>query len=452
MASKLTITAPFEDLLEIINPPKERFDPIDEVMVHDGIRNFIYHGGRGSGKSHSIAAVLALASHKRKIRWLCAREIQKSLAASSKQLIEDKIVDLGIADDYDFTREGIVNNRNGSRFFFAGLKSNPDAVKSMEDLDGAWIEEADRTSEQSLELLTPTLRKFGARLIVSFNRRAVTDPVDARYLGGKPPPRTLVKQVNWRDNPFFPQALKEELEWLRGRDYDKYMHIWEGNPWQRSESKVFPSFEVMDMDMDIPEDCHPRFGADWGFSIDPTVLVKAYRFGRTLYISDEAYRVRCEIDDTPALFAGNCPINDPTNPYRWENHHNHTGVPDAYKWPIVADSARPETISYMARKGFQIQRAIKGAKSVEEGVEFIKSHNIVVHPRCTHTIDELSTYSYKIDKLTDKVLPVLADRDNHVIDALRYALEGDRRALRQMGVGGLGPLGIVGAGEIITGR
>jgi phage terminase large subunit len=104
-------------------------------------------------------------------------------------------------------------------------------------------------------------------------------------------------------------------------------------------------------------------------------------------------------------------------------------VPDAEKWFITADSARPETISYMQKHGFpKINAAIKGAKSLEEGVEFLKSFDIVVHPRCQHLIDELTMYSYKVDPKTTQVMPILGDKDNHIIDALRYACEGARRA------------------------
>ena len=117
--------------------------------------------------------------------------------------------------------------------------------------------------------------------------------------------------------------------------------------------------------------------------------------------------VGCEIDQLPDLF---------------------DRVPDSRKWFITADSARPETISYMRNHGFpKINAAIKGPKSLEEGVEFLKSYDIIVHPRCVHLIDELTLYSYKTDPLTAQVLPVLADKDNHVIDALRYALEALRK-------------------------
>jgi phage terminase large subunit len=103
-------------------------------------------------------------------------------------------------------------------------------------------------------------------------------------------------------------------------------------------------------------------------------------------------------------------------------------VPDSRKWFITADSARPETISYMQKHGYpKINAAIKGPKSVEEGIEFLKSYDIVVHPRCKNTIDELQSYSYKVDSLTGAVTSVLEDKKNHVIDALRYACEAVRK-------------------------
>jgi phage terminase large subunit len=142
--------------------------------------------------------------------------------------------------------------------------------------------------------------------------------------------------------------------------------------------------------------------------VDPSVLIRCSISGNTLYIDYEAYRIGCEIVNLPELFMG---------------------VPNAEKWPITADSARPETISHMQRNGFpKIRAAVKGPKSIEDGIEWLKSFDIVVHPRCVHTIDELTYYSYKEDKLTGDILPLLDDKNNHVIDALRYACEGARRA------------------------
>jgi phage terminase large subunit len=169
---------------------------------------------------------------------------------------------------------------------------------------------------------------------------------------------------------------------------------------------VFKNWTVEEFE--TPEDAYHRLGADFGFSVDPTVLVRCHLVGRRLFIDYEAYEIGCEIENIPHLFFT---------------------VPDAESWPLVADNNRPDTISYLRRNGFtKIYPAIKGKGSVEEGIEWLKNYDIIVHPRCTHTIDELTLYSYKVDKDTGKILPVLEDKNNHVIDALRYANEGHRRA------------------------
>jgi phage terminase large subunit len=210
------------------------------------------------------------------------------------------------------------------------------------------------------------------------------------------------------DNPWLPDELLEEMEFDKRRDPEKYAHVWLGKYRRNSEARVFKNWRIEEFEI------HPeaiiRQGADWGFSIDPSVLIQCYTIGKTLYIPHEAYMVGCEIDNLPSLFLT---------------------VPGAEKWWITADSARPETISYMKKHGFpKMGAAVKGPKSVEEGIEFLKTFDIVVHPRCRHVIDELTLYSYELDPLTNVVLPKLADKDNHTIDALRYACEGARRATK----------------------
>jgi phage terminase large subunit len=156
---------------------------------------------------------------------------------------------------------------------------------------------------------------------------------------------------------------------------------------------------------------------------------------KTLYIDYERVKVGVEIDQTPAFFAG--PDTQRTPP-RWEPVAGYTGIPGALKWPITADSARPETISYLQRRGFRITPAVKGAGSIEEGITFLQDYDIIIHPRCVHTIDEFATYSYKVDPKTDEVLPVLEDKKNHVIDSARYALEGTRRGTYSLNSRNLG--------------
>lgn len=366
------------------------------------------HGGRGSGKSHFFAEMLVEDCIREPISAVCLREVQKSLKFSVKRLLESKIEAMNAGLYFEVQNEQI-KTRNGGVIIFQGMQDHTaDSIKSLEGFKRAWVEEAQSLSQRSLDLLRPTIRAPGSEIWFSWNPRFATDPVDQLLRGETLPPGAVVVEANYMDNPWCPQELLDEMEFDRARDPEKYAHIWLGKYQMNSEARVFKNWKIEEFDVD-PQ-AVIRQGADWGFSVDPTTLVQCYIVGRKLFVPYEAYQVGCEITDTPALFMT---------------------LPDSEKWPITADSARPETISHMRRNGFpKIMPAVKGAKSLEEGVEFLKSFDIVVHPRCTHLIDELTLYSYKLDPLTGAVMPVLADKDNHVIDALRYACEGARRAMK----------------------
>lgn len=366
-------------------------------------------GGRGSAKSHFFAGLLIEESIAGKIDAVCLREVQKSLRFSVKKLLETKIAEMNAGYYFDVQNE-VIKSKNGGIIIFQGMQDHTaDSIKSLDGFDRAWFEEAQSASQRSLDLLRPTLRKPGSELWFSWNPRFDTDPIELLLAGPDKPTGAVVVEANYVDNPWFPQELMDEMEYDRKRDPDKYAHIWLGQYQQNSNARVFHNWKVEEFER--PAGTVHRLGADWGFSVDPSVLVRCDIEGNRLYVDYEAYMVGCEIVNLPELFMS---------------------VPEAENWPIVADSARPETISHMQRHGFpKIMAAIKGAKSLEEGVEFLKSFDIVVHPRCKHLIDELTLYKYKTDPLDDsKVLPILEDKHNHVIDALRYACEGARRAAR----------------------
>lgn len=366
------------------------------------------HGGRGSGKSHMFAELL-IEQHvtNQNQSSVCIREIQKSLNQSVKRLLEYQIEKMGVGAYFD-VQGSVIKSRHGSGIIiFQGMQNHTaDSIKSLEGFNVAWVEEAQSLSQRSLDLLRPTMRAQGSELWFTWNPLNDTDPVDLLLRGEKPPTDSIIIPVNYTDNIWFPQVLREEMEYDRSRDIDKYNHIWLGQYLRNTESRVFKNYRIEEFE--APADAVHRLGADWGFSVDPSTLIRCHIIGRNLYVDYEAYRVGCEIVDLPALFCE---------------------VPDSEKWVITADSARPETISHMRKNGFpKIMSAVKGAKSLDEGIEWLKSFTIVVHPRCKHTIDELNTYSYKVDPLTNNVLPILSDKQNHVIDALRYACEGARRA------------------------
>lgn len=391
----------------------EAFAPLFEPARYKA-----YWGGRGGGKSHSVAAALLIIGTQRPIRVGCFREIQKSIKDSVKKVLDDKIAEMGLHGFYR-SLETEIRGANGTWFGFAGLRGNAHGIRSFEGLTHAWVEEASTVSQASWDTLEPTVRAPGSEIWATWNPRNASDPVDQMFRGeAGPPPRSIVRRVNYTDNPWFPPDLDELRQHHLRRDPDKHAHIWLGEYLRNSEARVFRNWRVEAFDTPVDDaekkTTAPRFyfGADWGFSIDPTVLVRAWTKDRTLFVDHEAYAVGCEIDRTPALFDSLVP-----------------GEPGmARKWPIRADSARPETISYMQRHGYpRITAATKGPGSIEDGIEFLKSFDIVVHPRCRHTIDELTMYSFKTDPLTNEVLPVLEDKKNHVIDALRYSVELLRR-------------------------
>jgi phage terminase large subunit len=386
-------------VLQIQTP--EVFEPLLVPSRYKGV-----HGGRGSGKSHFLAELLIERCVMERTDAVCVREVQKTLTQSVKKLLEGKIEALGVGSMFDVQESKIICPHGGIIIFQGMQNHTADSIKSLEGFDIAFTEEAQSLSQRSLDLLRPTIRKPGSELWFAWNPSKETDPIDQFLRGPEVYPGSIVVEANFSDNPWFPDVLRQEMEYDRSRDPDKYAHIWLGAYQQNSEARVFRNWKIEDFER--PAGTVHRLGADWGFSVDPSVLVRCDIQGNRLYVDWEAYAVGCEIVNLPELFMG---------------------VPEAEKWPITADSARPETISHMQKNGFpKIRAAIKGAKSLEEGVEFLKSFDIVVHPRCKHLIDELTLYSYKVDKLTGTVLPILADKDNHIIDALRYACEGARRA------------------------
>lgn len=339
---------------------------------------------------------------------VCVREIQKSLNQSVKKLLETKIEALGVGSLFE-VQESLIKCKTGGQIIFQGMQNHTaDTIKSLEGYDVAWVEEAQSISQRSLDLLRPTIRKPGSELWFSWNPSLDTDPVDLLLRGDNPPPGAIVVQANYLDNPWLPDVLRDEMEYDKRRDPDKYAHVWLGEYQRNSEARVFRNWTIQDFDR--PPGTVFRLGADWGFAQDPTVLVRCSIDGNRLYIDYEAHMVGCEIINTPDLFRR---------------------VPESDKWFITADGSRPETISHMSKHGFpKITYARKGAGSVEDGIEFLKSFDIVVHPRCVETIKELTLYSFKVDPLTDRVTPILQDKNNHVIDALRYACEGVRNAIK----------------------
>ena len=239
------------------------------------------------------------------------------------------------------------------------------------------MEEAHSISEQSWRILTPTLRRPGSEIWVSFNPDLETDPTYQRFVLNTPP-ETRIAKVDWCDNPWFPEELDKDRLHMQRTDPDAYAHIWDGQCRKNSAAQIFAGkWRIGDIPDDVPEGADgPYYGADWGFSQDPTAIVRCYIHAGRLHITHEAYQVGCEIDKLPALF---------------------DTIPGIREHTIRADSARPETISYMQRQGFKVVAVDKWPGSIQDGITRMRAFDeIVLHPRCKHLADEFRLYSYKV--------------------------------------------------------
>ena len=372
--------------------------PLLEPERYKGAR-----GGRGSGKSHFFAEMMveALVIDPNKSA-VCVREIQKSLQYSSKKLIENKIIELGVQSYFEITSTEIRCTNGEGVVIFSGLQDHTaDSIKSLEDFAICWVEEAQSISARSMELLIPTIRAEGSEVWFSWNPGYETDPVEQHFIENK---HSVCVTVNYLHNPFCPSVILDEANRMMARDYEKYCHIYLGDFITRTEAQIFNGkYEVSNFE--VTEDYgSPLHGLDFGFSNDPTAIVRCYIKSNTLYINREAGKTKLDLDDT-VPFAKN-------------------QIPNIDKYELPCDSARPESISHLQKHGLPKAYGVKKwPGSIEDGLEYLKMFdNIMIHPRCTETANEFRLYSYKIDKRTGDILPVIEDKNNHYIDAIRYAL------------------------------
>lgn len=194
-------------------------------------------GGRGSAKSQSIARALLIQGASDKHKILCAREIQKSIAESVHSLLVEQIEQLGLVDFYEVQKANIYG-KNGTEFLFAGLRSNISNIKSIPNITRAWIEEAQTVSKASMSVLIPTVRANDSEIWLSFNPDLEDDYIYQNFVV-TPPSDAIVVNMNWKDNPFFPEVLRREMEDLKKRSQSEYENVWEGKPKQAIEGAIF---------------------------------------------------------------------------------------------------------------------------------------------------------------------------------------------------------------------
>lgn len=229
--------------IQVDFPPK--LQPLFEPA-----RYKILYGGRGGAKSWGVARALLLLGTNRPLRVLCARELQKSMKDSVHKLLRDQIAKMHLEGYYDpletiirgprFSADGKLdpNGPLQTEFNFEGIKQNTLKIKSYEGIDICWVEEAAQVTKSSWEVLIPTIRKSGSEIWITFNPELETDYTYQEFVVAPPKDATVIN-MNWRDNPWFEKEMMDELLRLKDRNFDDYLHVWEGHCKQILEGAVY---------------------------------------------------------------------------------------------------------------------------------------------------------------------------------------------------------------------
>lgn len=369
--------------------------PIEYKRLFDkDWREAAVYGGRFSLKSHTVARLLLIRARQEKTRVACFREFQNSINESSHQLLQDLIKQYEL-NEFEVTNNSIVNRLNGSDFLFKGLYLNEQSIKSIEGIDVAWIEEAQTVSKESLEVLTPTIRKSGSQIIYTYNRLLDDDPVHQRLvIEGRP--NTLLINVNFDialKYKMMPEVIRLEMEDDREKRPALYRHKWLGEP-NSMERKIYKGWQFID---EIPHEARlERRGVDFGYSNDPTAIVDIYYYNGG-YILDE----QCFLKGLSNKQISDLLVID--------------------KSLVVADSAEPKSIDEIRSHGVNITGADKGKDSVAHGIQLIQDQRISVTKRSTNIIKEYRNYLWLTDK-NGKILNEPEHQFSHSMDAIRYGL------------------------------
>lgn len=372
----------------------------------------VYHGGRGGAKSYSFAQAAILDAYSKKHRWLCTREFQNSVKDSVYQILVDTIKRFGVEPWFRITQSEIECLLTGSTFTFKGLQHQVQELKSFEGADRVWVEEAQNMSKKSLDVLIPTIRRPGSELWFSFNSYDETDAVYQKFILNEPPEDSIVVQVNYYDNPWFPEVLEKERQECLKKSPEDYDWIWEGALRSIDETTIFKNVVVVPFEspaINIPrEEVAWKFGLDFGYATDPSAFIRSFSRDGDCYIDREL-------------------LAEPKKPIENDDYAEWLNkIPGARTHRIYGDSSRPETISHIRRAGYDIFPCTKYTGSIEEGIKFLQNFNrIVVHPSCPNAARELRRYRWEIKKTTQEITRKPRDKDNHLIDALRYAYDED---------------------------
>jgi phage terminase large subunit len=381
----------------------------------------VARGGRGSGKSWGFARALLILGAGKPFRVLCTREVQKTIAQSVHQLLRDQVDALNLGDFYEVLQNEI-RGKNGSAFYFAGLSDQTAAsLKSYEGLDAVWIEEGQDTTDRSLDILIPTIRKEGSEIWITYNPQLESDPIHKRFTL-KPPPDCSNVEMNYTDNPWFPEVLEKERQYAQATmKPEVYAHIWEGKCKPAVEGAIY--FDQMSQALGrigaVPHDPLLKTHAVWdlGFN-DAMSIILTQKVSSEIRLVHYIEGNQRTLADYSAELKGLTLDGQPIN---WGNHYlphdgfqkkHQTGKMDAeilrgLGWSVPGDSLSPGV------PRMDVEQGIKRAREVFSRVYFNKE-------RTERLVESLKRYRRKVSPTTNEPGEPLHDEFSHAADAFRY--------------------------------
>ncbi|ODT75481.1 MAG: terminase [Nitrosomonadales bacterium SCN 54-20] len=388
----------------------------------------VMFGGRGGAKSWGVARALLIQAANRPLRVLCAREFQNSIKESVHHLLESQIEKIGLKSFYE-VQNTTIKGANGSEFIFAGLKNNVTNIKSLEDVDIAWVEEAQTVSKTSWDTLTPTIRKAGSEIWITFNPQLESDETYQRFVVS-PPSDAVVVKINWNDNPWFPDVLDKERLERKERDPDGYQNIWEGNCRVTLDGAIYAKElrqaqeegRIRSVSYDATKQVHTFF--DLGFA-DNTSIWFAQTVGQEIRIIDYYSNNQLPLNHYISVLQN--------KPYIYGFDH----LPhDAKAKTLATGRSVEEIVVSVGRKvkivpNLAIFDGINAARTIFNRCYFDDQ-------RCAEGLQSLRHYRFEVDADTKQFSGrPLHDYHSHAADAFRYlaiAIEDDRPAASARGI------------------
>ena len=397
-----------------MNPIPSQTEPLADFpkklqFLFEPYRYKVAYGGRGSGKSWSMARALLLQASNKPLRILCAREVQRSIKQSVHTLLNDQIQALGLGPLYEVL-ETEIRSRSGSSFSFTGLATNTvESIKSFEGCDVVWIEEAQTVSKKSWDILIPTIRKPDSEIWVSFNPNIDTDDTYQRFVV-EPPDNAKVVKVNYTDNPWFPEVLETERQHSLKTNPD-YANIWEGDCKAAVDGAIY-SNEIREAQegnriTTVPYDpmmkVHVVMDLGWNDSMSVILCQKGISDLRIIgYIED----------DHRTLDSYSAQLKNLS--YNWGTMFlPHDGQSKDFKHGISAEEI-------MKKLGWDIRIVPKA--DIESGIKLARMnfHRIYFDKSAQRLVECLKNYRRSINSATNEPGAPLHDEYSHGADAFRY--------------------------------